>query len=88
MKIKSGFILRKIAGKYMAVPIGGRVSEMHGMAALNETAAFMWGILEHECTEQDIVTALLDEYDITEETASEEVKAFIAKISQENLLDD
>ena len=42
MKIKSGFIVRKIANQYMAVPVGERSQELHGMIGLNETGAFLW----------------------------------------------
>ena len=50
MKVKSGFILRKIGSKYMAVPVGERTRDVHGMVALNETGAFIWQLLEEDRT--------------------------------------
>ena len=54
MKIKSGFIVRKIADQHMAVPVGERSQELHGMIGLNETGAFLWELLEEDQTEESL----------------------------------
>ena len=59
MKIKEGFVVRKIANQYMAVPVGARAKELHGMIGLNETAAFLWELLKEERTEEELVEELL-----------------------------
>ena len=48
MKIKEGFVLRQVADSWMAVPIGSMAEEIHGLIALNETAADIWNILQDE----------------------------------------
>lgn len=40
MKIKDSFILRKIAGEDMVVPVGESIADFNGAISLNETAAF------------------------------------------------
>ena len=52
MKMKDGFVLRKIADQYMAVPVGTRAKELHGLIGLNETGAFIWELLNKETTEE------------------------------------
>ena len=86
MKIKDGFLLREIAGRFMAVPIGERTAEMHGMVALNETGAFMWKKLADGCTENELLEAVLAEYEVSEEDAAENVKEFLAYLHDEKLL--
>ena len=42
MKIKENFILRKIAGDDVVVPIGENIADFNGAITLNETAALLW----------------------------------------------
>ncbi|MCD8005368.1 MAG: PqqD family protein [Oscillospiraceae bacterium] len=42
MKIKEGFIIRKVAGKYVVVATGEASKSFHGMVKLNETAKIIW----------------------------------------------
>ena len=86
MKSKEGFVVRKIANQYMAVPVGARAKELHGMIGLNETAAFLWELLKEDRTEEELVTLLYDEYEISEEKALETVKKFGELLGKEGVL--
>ena len=88
MKIKSGFVIREIAGQYIAVPVGERVNDLHGMIALNETGAFIWKLLENEKTEEDLARALTEEYEVSYEEALEAVREFRELLSSDSLLLD
>ncbi len=88
MKIKSGFVIREIAGQYMAVPVGERVNDLHGMIALNETGAFIWKLLENEKTEEDLARALTEEYEVSYEEALEAVREFYDLMKNEHVLED
>ena len=88
MKIKDGFVVRKIANQFMAVPIGARAKELHGMIGLNETAAFLWELLEEERTVEERASLLYNEYDISEEKALETVNRFGALLEKEGVLAD
>ena len=87
MKIKSGFVIREIAGQYMAVPVGERVNDLHGMIALNETGAFIWKLLEDEKTEEDLARALTGEYEVSYEEALEAVREFRELMEKEQVLE-
>ena len=86
MKIKEGFVVRKIANQYMAVPVGARAKELHGMIGLNETAAFLWELLKQNRTEEELATLLYDEYEISEEEALQVVKRFRNLLEKEGVL--
>ena len=88
MKIKDGFVVRKIANQFMAVPIGARAKELHGMIGLNETAAFLWELLEEERTVEELASLLYNEYDISEDKALETVNRFGALLEKEGVLAD
>ena len=86
MKIKEGFVVRKIANQYMAVPVGARTKELHGMIGLNETAAFLWELLKEERTAEELATLLYNEYEISKEKALETVKKFGELLGKEGVL--
>lgn len=88
MKLKSNFILRKVASSWMAVPVGPRTAELNGIIALNETAAFLWGFFKEEHTEEEAVQALLREFDVDEETARRSVKRLTEQMAAEGLLEE
>ena len=88
MKIKSGFVVRKIANQYMAVPVGARAKVLHGMLGLNETAAFIWELLKEERTEEELAALVFEEYEISEEHALEAVQRFCKSLQEEGVLED
>lgn len=87
MKIKDNFMLRKVADCYVVVPIGPAVADFNGMINLNEAGAFLWQLLESETTEDAVVSAMLEHYDVDEAIAKNDVKKFVAQLTEANLLD-
>ncbi len=88
MKIKSGFILRQIAGSYVAVPVGARTVDFNGMITLNDTAAFLWHQLEQDCDRDALVEAVLAEYEVDEAHARRSVENFLDSLRQAGCLDE
>lgn len=88
MKRKDGFILRQIAGQYMAVPTGSRTREIHGMITLNETGAFLWEMLGSDQTAESLVEALLAEYETDEQVAFDAVREFVDKLRREEVMEN
>ena len=86
MKIKEGFIIREVAGNFIVVAVGSAVKQFNGVITLNETGSFLWKKLQDGCEKQDLVNAVLDEYDVTEDVAEKDVTAFIEKLNGAGLL--
>lgn len=82
MKVKEGFVLRKIAGSNIVVPIGAASLDFNGMITLNESAAFLWKKIEQGAEVEDLVAALLAEYEVDEETARKCTVDFVAKLNE------
>lgn len=87
MKIKSGYLLKEVAGTFLVVAVGKRAKEFNGMINLNETAAALWKELESGATEESLVDFLLDNYSVEKELATDNVKGFIEKLKEANLLE-
>lgn len=86
MKVFDGFVLKTIADTNIVVPIGENTVNFNAIVSLNESGAFLWKLLESEQTEEDLVSAMLKEYAVDEKTVREDIKAFINKLSEANLL--
>ena len=86
MKIKDGFILREVAGNYIVVAVGDAVKEFNGVINLNETGALLWKTLANGATEEQLVNALLAEYEVDKQTAEKDVKIFINKLTEAKLI--
>lgn len=86
MKLKDGYLLRNVAGVHLVVPIAERVIEFKGMMTLNETGAFLWQQLLEEQTEEELLSDLIEEFQVDRETASKDIKDFIKKLKDVNVL--
>lgn len=86
MKIKEGYLLREVAGSSVVIPLGKSSVDFNGMITLSETGAFLWKKIEQGADENCLVAALLEEYDIDEETAKTDTKAFLKKLRDAELV--
>ena len=86
MKLKSGFVLKEIAGSFIVVSVGERVKEFNGVITLNETGVLLWKKLEAGATEEELVKAILSEYEVDEATAKADVSGFVNKLKEAKLL--
>ena len=87
MKIKPGFIIRKLADNYVVVPVNNQ-NEFQGMIQLNKTGAFIWQQLEAGKNEDEILSLMLEKYEISLEKAKEDITLFIEKLRKDNLIDE
>lgn len=77
MKIEKEFILREIAGDYVIIPTGTTTLEFNGLITVNELGAFIWERLQEETTEEKLIEAIVEEYEVDEETAEADLKEFL-----------
>lgn len=77
MKIEKEFILREIAGDYVIIPTGTTTLEFNGLITVNELGAFIWERLQEETAEEKLVKAIIEEYEVDEETAKTDLKEFL-----------
>ena len=86
MKLKQGFVLRKVAGETIVLPSGDDL-DLRMMITLNETGEFLWKRLEAGVEQETLVQALLNEYDVDEETVRAGVERFITKLNNNGFLE-
>lgn len=88
MKIKDGFMLRKVGGENLVVAVGEASDHFHGMIKLNDTAAFLWKKMEDGADSKEaLVKALTAEYDVTEDRAGKGVDSFLHTLEENQILE-
>ena len=88
MKIKDGYILRTVAGSHVAIPITDEATGFQKSLRLNETGKFLWEKLGQDQTAEDLVAALLAEYEVSREIAGGDVARFLDSLRQAGLLEE
>ena len=87
MQINRDFTIQKVGGSYVAVPVGKTSMQFHAMIRLNETGAFLWNkMAEKDCSEEELVEALLAEYDVARDIAAADVHRIVEQLRENHIL--
>ena len=87
MKIKDGFIVRSVAGSNVVVPTGSQTVDFNGIMTLNGTGLFLWSKLEKGAEKEELINAIVAEYDIDEVTAAADIDVFLGKLEGAGLVE-
>lgn len=87
MKIKEGFILKDLGGQMVVVAVGNATQTLNGMIKLNDSGVVLWKKLESGATEDELKDALMEKYEISEETAKEDVAAFVNSLKGPGIIE-
>ncbi len=86
MKIKPGFLLRKIGEDTYAVAATRELADLGAMIRLNPTGELLWRLLEQEHTREELADALVAEYGIERTLAEADADAFCRGLGEAGLL--
>lgn len=86
MKIKKELLKREVAGDSFLVPIGKTIYDHNGMFILTELGAFIWDLLPRAETEEEILQAILAEYDVEEAVARADLEKFLSKLREMEII--
>ena len=82
MKIKSDFTIQPVGSFYTAVAVGETSKTFHAMMRLNETGAFLWKkMAERDCTEAELVDAILAEYEAERAIVERDVHTIVTQLA-------
>lgn len=87
MKIKEGFVLRYVMDEFIVMPTGDNIAKFDGAVVLNEVSAFIFKLLETGMSREDLLIAILNEYDVDEATASADLDALLNKLTGMGVLE-
>lgn len=86
MRVVPGFVVRQIAGETIAIPAGPAARQLSGLLALNGSGQFLFELLQSEQTEDSLVRAMLETYEIDETTALADVTEFLQILRDSGVL--
>ena len=88
MKVKEGFIVKKVIDDYVVVPVGDNFMDVSSIINLNETGAFLWQCMENDITEDELVNLLSKEYEVDASEVKDDVADFIESLKNAKLLSE
>jgi hypothetical protein len=81
------YATRKIGGETIVVPIRSNVADLESIYTFNEVGGAVWTRLDAEKSVREIAREIAEEFDVTEEAATEDVRRFLATLSEEGLVE-
>jgi len=81
-------VTRKTGNEYVLVPVANNIADMNSVYTLNETGAFLWELIDGKRCVNDLIEALVEEYETDNKTASEDVFSFISEMKKYLIIND
>ena len=82
--IKQGYVVREVAGEFIAVPIDSSCGT--NIIILNPVSKLLWEELREEKTFDELLDAILKNYDVSKEEAEADLKDFIMQLIENGLI--
>ncbi|MGM0442461.1 MAG: PqqD family protein [Elusimicrobiota bacterium] len=79
--VNKNIVPRRIDGKYYIVEPGKQI-----LHSLNETGTFIFSLLKKEKNSEKIVKALCREFDVDKHKAEEDLKKFIDRMKEKEII--
>jgi len=88
VKVRDGFIVKKVVDDYVVVPVGDNFVDFSSIINLNETGAFLWKCLENDVTEDELANMLAKEYEADISEVKDDTSAFVESLKNAGLIED
>jgi hypothetical protein len=82
----SDVISRKIAGELFLVPVKGKIADMENIFALTDVAGYIWDMLDGRKSLNEILSNVLDRFDVEPEQAESDIREFIIELMGAGLI--
>ena len=86
MRISDQYMLRQVADEYLVIPVGEAALKVRGLIGLSESGSLLYRRAQEGASEEELVCALLAEYDIDTETARADTRSFLEQMRRMGIL--
>ena len=86
MKIKEGFSVQEVAGNGVVLSL--KEMDCGHLMTVNGAGLDIWKLLEKETTFEQIVSDMMEMYDVSEDTLRADVERFLEQLRKADLLDE
>lgn len=87
MRIKGDYVLDTVGGEKLAVPLESGRGGQAEIVKLNGAGSILWEKLQESATEDELVQALTDVYEVDGARAAQDVARFLAKLEAQGILE-
>lgn len=88
MKANPGFVLRNVVDEYILMPTGDNIGKFNGTVLLNEVSALVWEKLQNPISRDDLLKAILDEFEVEKAVAAADLDALLAKLKEYGVISE
>ena len=81
-RIKRGYTIRNFFDEYLVIPVGLSEDPKTKVGILNSVGELIWKTLQKDSTFQDLLTAVTDEFEVSEEVASKDIEEFLEQLDK------
>ena len=86
MRIKQGFVMRRVAGQTVIVATGEAAEGFRGMIKVNEAGGEIWSALSEGLDEAAVAQRLTERFEVSREVAERDVAAFVERMRENGFL--
>jgi len=86
MRLSPDFEIIQMTDEYMAVPIGQKADEFHGVIVLSETAYFLLSNIKEPKTKEEIVALITENYNIDSDTAKADIDNVLGTLLETGII--
>lgn len=86
MEFKKEFMIRDIVGETVLIPKGQTATEFNGLISVNELGRFIWENIEKAKDEEELLTFILDEYDVERDVAKDDLDEFLQVLKDSEII--
>jgi len=80
--------MKNVGGVSFLIPLGSKVMDLNGLVTLNELGSFIWEFLEDECSINDLVVEVVNQFNVEFERAQADILIFLDNISKLGLVEE
>ena len=70
------------------MPTGDNIGVFGGSVVMNDVSAFVWEKLQNPLSKEDLLQAILDEFDVEKDAAEADLDALLAQLKEYDVIDE
>ena len=82
----SRVVSREVGGETLVVPIRGGVGDLDSIFSFNALGSDLWQLLSAGSSIEEMVSWVVERYEVTVEQASSDIQAFVGELSASGLI--
>ena len=86
MVAKEGFVLRNVVDEHILMPTGDNIGKFSGSVIMNEVSAFVWEKLQNPMSKEDLLKAVLEEFEVEKDVAEADLDALLEDFKEYGII--